>query len=341
MRASLIGSQKKFLTAYESFLTVVMILEHPFHFNPNYGYDLDGLLAIEAPSAPPDFVQFWQHRYLKTLSLQTYFTLGECGSYAGLKTFDIQYQSTDNFTIGGWLLEPEDQEVRQCIIVGHGYGGRSQPDYHFNIPNTAYLFPCFRGISRSRSEKVSDQPNVHVLHHIDDPDRYILGGCVEDLWLAVTLMQDLYPYAAEQIGYMGISFGGGIGALAIPWDKRVKKAHLNVPTFGCHPLRLVLPSIGSANAVSQYVKTVGHVPETLAYYDAAIAASFGLQPMHVAAALFDPMVAPPGQFSIYNAWAGIKELFVLDAGHFEYPRQQQQNQQLLWQLQAFFAETAK
>jgi cephalosporin-C deacetylase len=318
---------------------IVKLIEHPFHFNPSYGYDLEGLLAITPPSAPADFVQFWQARYRKTLALRIYFTLGECGSHSGLKTFDVNYQSTDGFTIGGWLLEPEDQEVRQCIIVGHGYGGRNQPDYHFNIPHTAYLFPCFRGISRSRSDQVSDQPASHVLHHIDDPERYILGGCVEDLWLAVTLMLELYPHAKDRIGYMGISFGGGIGALGLPWDNRVQKIHLNVPTFGCNPLRLELPSLGSAAAVSQYVKSLGHVPDTLAYYDAAITAQFAQQPLHMAAALFDPMVAPPGQFCIYNAWSGSKDLFVLDAGHYEYPRQQQQNQQLLWQLQAFFAES--
>ncbi len=315
-------------------------IHHPFHFNPSYGYDLHALLAIEPPPVPNDFARFWQSRYLKTLALRTDFILGECGSHAGLKTFDIQYQSTDDFTIGGWLLEPETEEVEQCIIVGHGYGGRSQPDYHFNIPHTAYLFPCFRGISRSRSDKVSDQPHLHVLHHIEDPDRYILGGCAEDLWLAITLMQELYPHAAQRIGYMGISFGGGIGALALPWDTRVRRVHLNVPTFGCHPLRLTLPSLGSAAAVSQFVKAVGHIPDTLIYYDAAIAAGFGFQPLHVAAALFDPMVAPPGQFAIHNAWAGPKQLFVLDAGHFEYPEQQRQNQQLLGQLQAFFAESA-
>lgn len=315
-------------------------LKHPFHFDPSYGYDLAQLLAIVPPSVPDGFVSFWQNRYHKTLAVDPAFTLGQSGSHAGFAIFDIEYQSTDEFTIGGWLLEPEHQDVKQCIIVGHGYGGRDQPDYHFNIANTAFLFPCFRGLSRSRSHTVSDQPNYHVLHHIDDPDRYIIGGCVDDLWLAVSLMQELYPKAADHIHYMGISFGGGIGALAAPWDKRIKKVHLNVPTFGHQPLRLKLPTIGSGAAVADFVQKVGHMPVTITYYDAAIAARFAMQPTHFAAALFDPMVAPPGQFAIYNAWAGPKDLFVLDAGHFEYPRQVMQNQQLLWQLQAFFGETA-
>lgn len=317
-----------------------MNLNHPFHFDPSYGYDLERLLAVPAPIAPDDFALFWRRRYLKALSLQSSLTLRAYGSYAGFKIFDISYPSTDDYLIGGWLLEPEQQPVRQCIIVGHGYGGRDQPDYHFDIPDTAFLFPCFRGISRSRSNRVSDQPNCHVLHDIDEPDRYIIGGCVDDLWVAVSMMLQRYPQTVGRIGYMGISFGGGIGALALPWDERIQRGHFNVPTFGCQPLRLKLPTIGSGAAVSQYVEQKGHMPATLTYYDAAIAATFAKQPVHIAAALFDPMVAPPGQFAVYNAWAGPKQLFVLDAGHFEYPRQPQQNQQLLQQLRVFFGETA-
>ena len=272
------------------------------------------------------------------LLLKSEFERTSVGKHAGYNVFDIWYRSTDGLTIGGRLLEPENRGVKQCLIVGHGYGGRDQPDYHFDIPETALLFPCFRGLSRSRCASVSDQPHLHVVHDIEDPERYIIGGCVDDLWLGVSLMQELYPEAASRIGYMGISFGGGVGALAIPWDNRIWRAHLNVPTFGCQALRLTLPTIGSGAAVTQYVEEHGHIPITLSYYDAATAATFGAQAIHIAAALFDPMVAPPGQFGIYNAWAGPKQLFLLDAGHFEYPRQIEQDAQLITQIQAFFTE---
>lgn len=316
-------------------------MDHPFHFDPSYGYDLEHLLAVQAPATPNNFAAFWRQRYTKALALHPRLVLQACGSHAGFRIFDVSYQSTDGYRIGGWLLEPEHQPVRQCIVVGHGYGGRDQPDYHFNIPDTAFLFPCFRGISRSRTARVSDQPDFHVLHDIENPDSYIIGGCVDDLWVGVSVMLERYPQAAGRIGYMGISFGGGIGALALPWDERIQRAHFNVPTFGCQPLRLKLPSMGSAAAVSRYVEHSGHMPATLAYYDAAIAATFARQAVHIAAALFDPMVAPPGQFAVYNAWAGPKQLFVLDAGHYEYSGQDRQNQQLLKQIQAFFGEPAQ
>ena len=52
--------------------------------------------------------------------------------------------------------------------------------------------------------------------------------------------------------------------------------------------------------------------------------------------MFDPCVAPPGQFAIYNAISGEKQLFMLEAGHHSYPNQAQQETELLAELDAFF-----
>lgn len=164
------------------------------------------------------------------------------------------------------------------------------------------------------------------------------GGCVDDLWLAVSAMLLLFPATCGHIGYAGMSFGGGIGAMALPWEPRIQRAHLNVPSFGNHPVRLQLPTVGSGAAVQGYQQQHGNVLATLQYYDAASAARFIRQPVHVAAALFDPAVAPPGQFAIYNALSEPKYLFVLEAGHFSYPHQAKQEQALLKELEVFFSQ---
>jgi cephalosporin-C deacetylase len=159
-----------------------------------------------------------------------------------------------------------------------------------------------------------------VLHDIDQPARYILGGCVEDLWVAVSVLAVLFP-ALDGIGYSGISFGGGIGALALPHDPRIDRAHLTVPTFGNMPLWLSLPTVGSGAAVQAYAAQHPEVRETLRFFDAASAATCIGIPMLFAVARFDPAVAPPCQFSVANARTGAKhhETFVLDAGHADYP----------------------
>ena len=76
---------------------------------------------------------------------------------------------------------------------------------------------------------------------------------------------------------------------------------------------------------------------TLRWFDAASAARHIEIPMHFACALADPAVAPPGQFSIHNAKPGEKELYVLEAGHMDYPNQAQEETELLQELETFFA----
>jgi cephalosporin-C deacetylase len=313
--------------------------QHPYHFDPAYGLGLDDLRTMKPPPASPDFDAFWRARYVRALALDPQPELSESGaSHPDWHAYDITFTSTDEFRIGGWLLLPRDGKPRRGLVVGHGYGGRDQPDFDIPVKDTAVLFPCFRGLSRSRHPPISSDPAWHVLHDIDKPERYILGGCVEDLWLAVSVLTKLYPGLDGRIGYSGISFGGGIGALALAFDSRIDRGHLVVPTFGNMPLWLTLPTTGSGNAVQNYRKTHGDVLNTLSLFDAAVAATRIDMPMLLAVARFDPAVAPPCQFSIANArpTSNHHEIFVLDAGHFDYPGMQAQHALLSEKVGQFF-----
>jgi cephalosporin-C deacetylase len=308
------------------------------NFDPNYGYTLEQLLSIAAPMKPEGFAAFWQARYLRLMALKPRPRLNHTGRYhPDYECYDFNYRSTDDIEIGGWALIPKNAPITRGVVVGHGYGGRDGPDFHLPIPGAAFLFPCFRGLSRSQRWPISANPSYHVLHDIDKRDHYILGGCVEDLWLAVSSLLELFPATAGHVAYLGMSFGGGIGALALPWDTRIQRAHFNVPSFGNHPLRLQLPTFGSAAALQDYQRTHGNILATLSYYDAAVSAQYIQKPVHVAVALADPVVAPPGQFSIYNALTNEKKLFVLDRGHSDYARKDAQEKALLMELQEFFS----
>lgn len=314
---------------------------HGYAFDPAYNMDLAQLLAIDAPLPPADFAEFWQQRHATALTQsprpRTELTGRQSPHHL---VYDLRYVSTDEVEIGGWLLVPKQSQVRRGIVFGHGYGGCEFPEDFLAIDDAVLLFPCFRGIGRSPMADVSPDPNHHVLHNILDRQRYILGGCVEDLWLAVSTLLELFPEVAGQVAYSGLSFGGGIGALAAPWDARVGRLHLQVPTFGHQALRLTLPSAGSGESVRAFQRQHGfHVMDTLAYYDAASAARYLEIPVFVAAALFDPVVPPPGQFAIFNAIAKpLKRLFVLQAGHFDHDGQVQELQQMNQEVASFFME---
>lgn len=316
--------------------------EHPYDFDPTYGLGVDELRTIRPPQAPPNFDDFWRARYVGALGVnpQPQLSVSE-SSHPNWHIRNIIYTSTDEFQIGGWLLLPREGTVKRGLVVGHGYGGRDQPEFDIPVTETAVLFPCFRGLSRSRRPPISTDPAWHVLHDIDKPERYILGGCVEDLWLAVSVLTKLYPELDGRIGYSGVSFGGGIGALAIPFDKRIDRGHLVVPTFGNMPLWLTLPTIGSGHSVQNYQQTHGDVLKTLRLFDAATAAALIEVPMLLAVARFDPAVAPPCQFSVANALptSNHHETFVLDAGHFDHPGREKQHALLSERVRGFFGAT--
>lgn len=314
-----------------------------YNFDPTYGYSLTKLLAVTLPKEPKDFDWFWKSRYQKALTVVPQPHLKIISEdRQGWRVFDLRYTSTDDFPIRGWLLVPVSGVIKRGFIVGHGYGGRDEPDYHLPFKDAALLFPCFRGLSLSAQSPISSNPYWHVLHNIDQRDNYILGGCVEDVWLAVSALLSLFPHTAGHLGYLGMSFGGGIGALALAWESRISKAHLNVPTFGHHPLRLRLASNGSAHSVQQFYLTHKKLTlKVLRYFDAALAAKRISLPMHCACAIFDPCVAPPGQFAIYNALPGEKQLFILEAGHHSYPNQAQQERKLIHELDVFFASLSQ
>ena len=318
------------------------MFRHNYAFDPSHHMDLVQLLAVDAPQPPDDFADFWQRRYAAARTLSPQPRLKPCAKpYPHHSLHELRFVSTDAVDIGGWLLVPENGQVRRGVVFGHGYGGCELPEVLLPIDDAVLLFPCFRGIGCSPVPGVSADPNCHVLHHIEDRQRYILGGCVEDLWLAVSALLELFPEVTGQVAYSGVSFGGGIGALAAPWDARIGRLHLHVPTFGYQALRQELPSIGSAEAVRHFQGQHGfHVMDTLAYYDAAAAARYLRIPVLVAAALFDPAVPPPGQFAVFNAIAqSLKRLIVLQAGHFEYADQTQELTEMHQEVASFFMES--
>jgi cephalosporin-C deacetylase len=296
------------------------------------------LLKVPAPEEPEDFVVFWRELFDTARQAPVEPVMREVASpHAQWRVFDVEFSSLDRFRVRGWLTLPRHEPVERGAVIGHGYGGRDGPDWDIPIARAALLFPCARGLARSATPAISADPARHVLHGIQNRHAYLLGRCVADtLWCAATALVELVPAAAPHLDYLGISFGGGMGALGLPWDDRFRRAHLNVPSFGNHPLRLQCPCVGSGEAVRQYNQRQGDVLEVLRYFDAATAARHIHIPVHVAAALFDPCVPPPGQFAVYNALGGPKDLFVRQAGHFDHAGLGAEDQALRQALAAFF-----
>ena len=306
-----------------------MPFAHAHPFDPTYGYDAAALRRVGHPAPPHDFAAFWQSTYQATLAVPPHAQLRETAlRVPGLRTYEVDFDSLDGFRVGGFVTMPESADANdpatlpaRGMVVGHGYGGRNAPEPRLPGPPAVAIYPCARGFDRSaRRELPGDAPR-HVIFGLADRSTYIHRACVADLFAATGALLALFPDRRGPIDYLGQSFGGGIGALALPWEPRWRAALLDVPSFGNHPLRATLPNVGSGESVRHYVQKHPEAMDVLRYFDAATAGAFVTCPTFVAAAEFDPAVAPPGQFAIYNALKCPKALFVREAAHFDWAGQ--------------------
>jgi cephalosporin-C deacetylase len=314
------------------------VFNHNFPFDPTYGYNEAALLAIGLPDAPDDFASYWQNTFdaNTACALNPVVTPSE-SSRSDLGVSLAEFDTLGGYRIGAWIVYPEEGDIEAGFVASHGYGGRTAPDLDLLTPNAAAIFPCAPGFNLSASNELPSEKMAHVIHGIEDRDSYLIRPCVTSIWSAASLLLELFPNIGSRLYFTGGSFGGGLGALALPWDARFTRAHLKVPTFGHHPIRNTCPCEGSSKAVADYAAAHPEAMETLAYYDAAVAASHIRIPTFSAPALFDPKVPPPGQFAVTNALPPASQTRILQAGHFEHPDLQIENQALRTDLVTFFA----
>lgn len=299
---------------------------HAFPFDPTYGYDLDALQRVGPAPEPADFARFWQDTWAEAAAVPLNIEVTPSArTLKNFDVFDVSFASLGGVRIHAWLTKPKSGPVTRGLVISHGYGGREGPDPWLPVEQAAAIFPCARGLSLSRMAGVPDTPDGHVLVGIESRETYIHRGCTADVWAAASALIHVVPECAARLDYIGGSFGGGIGALALPWDNRFRRAFLSVPSFGQHPLRLQMPCVGSGEAVRRYARTHPEVAGLLAYFDASVAATHLHIPTLAVPACFDPAVPPPGQFAVANALAGPHEVHVRATGHFDYPGLSREN----------------
>lgn len=277
-----------------------------------------GELTEEVLTGPPDFDEFWRGMYGAALAVDPRpRRVREISRDDGWRASEVRFTAVGGLDLGGYLVEP-DGGAERLVIALPGYGGAQAPMAPLLRAGVAELTLVPRGMP-ALSEQPG-MPNVaaeHVLHGIGSRETYVIGGCVQDVWVAITAAHAMFPDAAR-VDIRGSSFGGGLGALALPWEDRVTSAVLHVPTFGNQPARLRTPCTGSGESVRLLAERDPGVMDVVRYFDAATAAARAQVPVLVAAARIDPAVPPVGQHAVYEALAGPKVLLDLTAGHLEF-----------------------
>jgi len=282
-------------------------------------------IVIDPRPEPADFDAFWQDLALRARAIAPTPAL-EPSTIAGAQV--VRYTSLGGIRVGGWLVLPEGQP-RSAVIVAHGYGGRAELDPRWAPADAAVFYPMARGMAElSLVDGIPSFSKDHVLHGIESRETYVHGGCAADIWCAVNALEHVLEtplgerHGGLRLGYFGPSFGGGIGAMAVPWDERIDAASLYVPSFGSNVARLATDCVGSGAAVTEWVAQHPEAWTVLDYFDAATAAARLRVPTIVAAAREDPSVPPVGQFAVADAvLPQFRTLISMTAGHREYPQE--------------------
>lgn len=308
-------------------------IQHHLSFDPTYGYNLEQLLSIPLPeNEPDDFDDFWTQLHDQTLARELRIeTRPSALSNEDVEVKEVYFDTLDGMRIGSWLVVPRHQEITRIKVTGHGYGGRQEPDLT-PLKNTAVLFPVAPGFFISAWGKIPNTSQRHVLHGIESKESYVFRVCAASLWSAASVMTQLFPDCADTLYYSGQSYGGGMGCLMLPWEKRYTKAELGLVSFCNHPARVQYRCNGSGAAVKRYYEKHPEVMEVLRYFDGAFAAKRIQIPTVFRCALFDPAVPPPGQFTAHNVCTATKRLSVFRVGHFgEYQYDEQEEEERLHQ----------
>lgn len=321
------------------------VMKHDFPFDPTGGYSAESLIlgpVAPLPTEPADFVAFWQATFAEAMAVPLDWRMEPSASHQGnaeWEVFDVSFAGMAGaHRVGGWLVKPRGRPVRRGLVWGHGYGGRGEPQFNLPADDMAAIFPVCTGLpTRSPHPTIGDNGGSHVISGIDSRETYSHRYSVMDIWRAASVLLEAVPETRARLDYRGGSFGGGIGALALPWDNRFVAAHLTVPSFGNHDIRLGLQCTGSGESVRQLFQKRPEIRSVLAYFDSAVAATHIRIPVHVGAAVFDPAVIPPGQFAVYHALGGRKRLFVLSTGHFDHAGTPAENERMEAELREFFA----
>ena len=279
-------------------------------------YTKEELLKIKGDPPIEGFREFWMKQYDAARAWNgSYHIEDELWSpEPACRIYRIRFTSTDGFSIGIWISRPAESIGGHLMI--HGYGHVPTPPVTAPRDRTI-VHPCLRGLGLSQCRKIPWESGEHAAYGFDDPENYVITGGVRDLWISLSILIDMFPDTAENILCSGISLGGGMGALAIPWDDRIHYGELDIPSLGGR-IALDIPAIpGTARHTRNSLATAsGKGMRIIDLCNASSAAGAIRVPTLITPALMDETVPPPEQFAVANS---IPEKYrimrIKDVGH--------------------------
>jgi cephalosporin-C deacetylase len=217
------------------------MFDHDFPFDPTYGYNKAQLQEIRPPAdVPHDFEAFWRATFSESSAVPLRLEVEPVESLSAGWTMNVmRYNTLNEVRVGAWVLAPADaSRIRRGFVVGHGYGGRSAPQWPLSFDDAAYIFPCAPGFDLSVSPGIPNNAAEHVVFGIVSRQTYVSARVRSVAVAAATVLIELHPAVATRLYYSGESFGGGWARSCCRGTSAFRRAHIVVPTFWPPSLRL-------------------------------------------------------------------------------------------------------
>jgi cephalosporin-C deacetylase len=231
-----------------------------------------------------------------------------------LRVWDVTFSGFDGQPVRAWLRMPAAGAVSDTVVVEYaGYGGgRGRPEegLFWASAGFAHLQMDTRGQGASWSigataDDAATGPSVpgFMTRGIQSPETFYYRRLITDAVLAVDAVRALPEVEQTRVAVTGFSQGGGLTLAAAALADDLLAAFAFVPFLTDFPRALRITDNDPYREIGRYLATrrdeQAQVERTLAYVDGVNFARRARTPLHLSAALMDP-VCPPS--TVYGAF---------------------------------------
>lgn len=267
-------------------------------------------------SAPADLDAFWAETLAESRALAAPERRARATApIRALRLDDLEFSGFGGDRVRGWVIRPDDDEVRPAVVEYIGYGGgRGVPGDRLNWASAGYVHVVMdtRGQGSAwGGGGATDDPHGtgasfpgFMTRGILDPKQYYYRRLYTDAVRLVDVVAGWSDVDAARIAVTGGSQGGGVAIAAAALATGVAAAMPDVPFLCDFPRSITVTPQAPFTEITRYLsihrEAVGTVLATLAYHDGAVLAPRVSAPALFSVGLMDEVVMPSTVFAAYN-----------------------------------------
>jgi cephalosporin-C deacetylase len=274
------------------------------------------------PYVPEDFDAFWREaaEQARQAPLDFRRSVGAPYTWSDFRVETIQFRGMGGYELHGWLAYPPGARRLPSFLWIPPYGQASSlPNEYTTRPGFVSFSFNFHGHPAFHQEEYTPLRGYFSVGAAD-PHTWIFRTMLQNVLIALRLLQALPEVEENAIGAMGLSQGGGMAIWAGAWSPIVKAVCADLPFLGAarHSIKAAAHRYPPKELVD-FMKSefLGEekVMYTLAYYDTMNHATRCRVPTLVSSGRADPAVRPQAVQAIYDTLPGPKRWIQYETGH--------------------------